>query len=503
MEFKYVVLNDAGKIKKGRLTADYRELAMDKLLDEGYVVIELSQVVESDIALRLNSVRKWLNKNVTRVFNRGIKKKQIDSLKEELDLLGYRGSDISDMLRGVSPATFDIDEFRRDVPDLDDIQVEKIRSGRLNRDRKSSLSSIGEAQFTKKIKWTRGVSDDELVLFTEMLALSLENGVDLVKALGTIQKDMKSDRLKTALDNIIYDLSNGSEFSEALSAQDTIFHEFYISLVKIGESGGSSLPGALNDLTKFLKMKRFVKTEFVKASLYPAFLFLAVSAVLVFLSVFLIPKLSDIYESFGFQLPWLTTVVFSIADHFLSIFTLMILSIVALVIAAFKVDVVRNRLSSWFDYWVLRIPVVKTMMNHLLMFQLNLTLAITLKNDIPMLDSLDLVNNVVSNKYLKKDIEKIYYDIVGGNGVADSFENREYIDSMTKMAIRSGDESGMIYEALDKMSDHYDKKLAVSIEKMVSLMTPVSLVVMGLIVGPIVIGVMLPIASLSGQISSM
>lgn len=497
------MLNSSGKMIKGRMTADYREIAMDKLVEEGYVVIELNEVVSSDIALRLNDARKWINKKLSGVFNKGIKKKQIDSLKEELDLLGYRGAEISDMLRGVSPSSFDIDEFRKDVPDLDDIQVEKIRSGRMNRDRKSSLSSIGDASFTKKVKWTRGVSDDELVLFTEMLALSLENGVDLVKALYTVQKDMKSERLKTALDNIIYDLSNGAEFSEALSAQDTIFHEFYIALVKIGESGGSSLPVALNDLTKFLKMKRFVKTEFVKASLYPAFLLVAVSAVLVFLSVFLIPKLSEIYESFGFQLPWLTTVIFSIADHFLVVFSMFLLSIIALGIAIFKVDVVRSRLSGWLDYWVLRIPVVKTMMNQLLMFQLNLTLAITLKNDIPMLDSLDLVNNVVSNKYLKKDIEKIYYDIVGGNGVADSFENREYIDSMTKMAIRSGDESGMIYEALEKMADHYDKKLAVSIEKMVQLMTPLSLIVMGLIVGPVVVGVMLPIVSLSSQISSL
>lgn len=496
-------MNEVGKVKKGRVIAEYRELAMDKLIGEGYVVIELNEVVENDIALRLNSARKWINKKLSGVFNKGIKKKQIDSLKEELDLIGYRNYEISDMLRGVSPSTFDIDEFRKIVPELDDIQVEKIRSGRTNRDRRTSLSTISEAKFTKKMKWTRGVSDDELVLFTEMLALSLENGVDLVKALYTIQKDMRSERLKTALDNVIYDLSNGSELSEALSAQDTIFHDFYIALVKIGESGGSSLPVALNDLTKFLKMRRFVKTEFVKASLYPAFLFVAVSAVLVFLSVFLIPKLSEIYESFGFQLPWLTTVIFSIADHFLVIFSMVILSLIALGISIFKVDVVRNKLSGWLDYWVLRIPVVKTMMNQLLMFQLNLTLAITLKNGIPMLDSLDLVNNVVSNKYLKKDIEKVYYDIVGGNGLADSFENREYIDSMTKMAIRSGDESGMIHEALEKMSDHYDKKLAVSIEKMVNLMTPVSLVIMGLIVGPVVIGVMLPIVSLSGQISSL
>lgn len=503
LEFKYVALSDTGKKLKGKVSAEFRDLALEKLNEEGMMVISLDEIVVSDIALKINEGRKFLNKHVGRFFSRGIKKRQVESFREELDLIGYTQDEISDLLRGVIVSTFDIDSFRDIVPTLDDIQVEKIRAGRLNRSIQSRDSGEGFIVTKKKFKWSRGVSDDELVIFTEQLSILLATDVDLRKALDTIHKNVKSDRLKSAIESVIYDLTKGSTFSDALAVHDTVFHSFYIALVKIGESSGSSLPSTLTDLTKFLKMKRFVKNEAVKASIYPAVLLFAVSLVMGFLSFFLIPKMSEIYSSFEMQLPWLTTVVFSVADNFLVIAGSVIASIVAFVVVFLKVDVVRHKLSDWFDYTVLKLPVVKDVMMHLLMFQFTLTLSITLKNDIPMLDSLDLVSNVVGNKYLKRDIESAYYDLAGGKSVSESFGVREQIDSVTKLALDAGEESGQIAQTLERMAEYYDEKLELSLAKIVQLITPISILAMGVLIGPIVIGVLLPIVTMTGQMGNL
>lgn len=498
MVFRYKGINEKGKTVRGEIEAETRKEAMADIREEGVRVLSISEKKSLGIKSMVDSFVEKDYLGINRVLGRKKRKKQLSSLEEELELMGYSERDVANMLKGYTEDNFSVDKFSEEVLSLSTIQVEKIRLGR-----KSIMDDGGSGEGGVDSKFNLGVSVEELVTFTEQLSILLSTDVELVDALETVQVNMTNKKFITIVDLVLYDLTKGSGFSESLEKHPKVFDNLYVSMVRVGESTGSELPSTLDDMVRFLKMKVRLKKEVKKAMIYPAFIGVTMIGLLFFLNFFIIPKLKEVFISMDFELPLLTQIIFKISENTGIFLGITVVVLLVIVLMFWKVRYTRDIVKGMWDRLAVKLPVLRTAMVTMLMYQLTLTMSITLRNGIDVTESLELTNKVVGNRYLKKDIEKVYYDLEKGISISEAFGDKEYVTSIVKTAMSSGEKTGRLGETLDKVSSYYEVELESTLDALVAFIVPMSIFILACLVGPFVIGVYLPIATLTEQLGSM
>jgi len=149
--------------------------------------------------------------------------------------------------------------------------------------RKESLSSqVARRRLGRDLH--NRVTDDDLVTLCQQLAVLLEAGVPLLRALEVICAQVESRRLLKALEQIRTDVQSGRSFCQALARYPTIFSNFWINVVETGEASGH-LPQTLNHLARYLERNRDLRRKAVTATVYPQVL---LAAIVVAVAVFVI-----------------------------------------------------------------------------------------------------------------------------------------------------------------------------------------------------------------------
>lgn len=500
MEFKYIAVDKKGKKVSNTIIADNRQEAISSLKSGGLRVTKLVIKKDNIIVRNMKKVSKSFGKLTFKLTGGKLKSRRLTSFKEELEMLGYEAMDISNMLRGINKDNFDVNKFKEKL-NLTDIQIEKITSGKVN---ENIITSVNLDKDKKdNFKFNFGVPMKDIITFTEMLSVLLENDVVMIDALETVQKNLSNKKLRGIVDSIIYDLTKGREFSTALAMHSDVFPPLYISMVNVGETTGSELPRALDDVVKFLKMRQQVKREVMQASIYPSFVVGALIAILVFMNFYIIPRFRELFTSMDFELPILTRFIFSISENLIFIFFGIVAVIVFAIYLLYKVEYTRQRAKTIVDYLALKTPVIKGAVLTSLMYQMTMTLSITLRNGISIQESLDLLNNVIGNKYVKKEIGEIYYSLEKGKDISDAFGEKVYVTDIVKMAISSGEKSGRLNETLGRVSVYYEKELEAKIAVLLQTIVPVSIIFLAAFIAPFIIGIYLPLISLTDQMGTM
>lgn len=498
MDFKYKAIDKKGKKTRGTVTVDTRQEAMSQLKAGGLRILELKAKKESKVTTFFKNTSNKLSFLKPKFLGVKLKKKRIESFREELESMGYDRMDITSILRGVTPFNFDLYKVKKDF-ELTDIQFEKIKSGKINKEESLANSSDKKERFNFSFR----VPTTDLVNFTEQLSILLDTNVRLDESLETIQKNMTNKKLRGVIDSIIYDTTKGKVVTDAMASHPDVFPPLYIAMVKVGEKTGSELPRALDDVANFLKMRQRIKREFLKAAIYPSFVVMALIGLLIVMNAFIIPRFREMFNNMEFELPWLTQMIFLLSENFGLIMFGSIAVIVLLVLFITKIEYNRQRVKTVIDYLSLKIPVIKGATLTSLMYQMTLTLSITLKNGIDIFESLDLINNIVGNKYLKKDINDIYYNLQKGKDISEAFGDKEHITNIVKMAVTAGDKSGKLDTTLSRVSKYYEEELETKLAMLIQTIIPVSIIFLAAIIGPFIIGLYLPMISLTQQMNQM
>ena len=498
MKFKYSGYDKSRKKITGVAEYEDRQDAVTQLKALDYRITKLEIVKENKIVELSNTVSSSVRGTVDSKFGGKKRIKQFNSFKEELDFMGF---DTTTELRNIIPSDFDVNKYK-DTYDLSDIQIEKILSGRLN-SKALVTGEIGKASKLAALNPFGRITLKDLIMFTEHLSILLATNVILIDALETIQEDMQNAKFKRVIDMILYDLNKGMEFSTALEAHPTIFTPLYISMVRVGETTGSELPNTLNDLVTFLQMNLRLQRQFILAMIYPISVLLVLVGLLTVVSKFVMPRLMTLFDGERFELPKFTSYVFMVAENIGYIFLVGFIILVVAAVLIIRVSAIRVAATKFMDVVSLRIPVLNKMVITRFMYQISLTLSITLRSGISITDALNLVHNIIGNSQLKGDINSIYYGLEKGRSIADVFREQPHLENLLKQAVAAGDKSGMLGETLGKIAKYYDGELTNRIDTLIQVLVPATIVVLALLVAPFIIGIYLPIASLTQQVSKM
>jgi len=343
----------------------------------------------------------------------------------------------------------------------------------------------------EQLGWNfRRIKTQDIVMFNVQLANMLNAGLSIISSLDTLQKQNENKRLGEVIGCVSRSVEAGESFSQALAKHPRVFPNLLVSMVKAGEAGGD-LDNILNRYAEFAEAQADLQQKIKEALYYPVILIAAATGVIVFLATVLIPKFVEIFNRAGISLPLPTIILYGMGTAIRQFWYVIILSAVLIVLGIRRY--VRTKTGKFrFDKVSLKLPILGPIVRKTCISRFARTLSTLVGSGVPILESLDIVSDVVNNQVLGQVIRQMRQSVEKGERLAESLKVSEEFPSDTVQMISVGEESGNLAKMLNKISDFYDRATGYSIKKMVASLEPILLVVMGIVVAFTMASMILP-----------
>lgn len=374
-----------------------------------------------------------------------------------------------------------------------------------------SVKSISEGAFKGKLslfdkimltfyKIKTGVSLKILVFFTRQLSTMFSAGLTIEKAITDLEKEERSPKFKKVLKHISDDIKKGFSLSESLEQHPGVFNPLFVSLVKAGEISGT-LHTVLDELADYLEKVEDTRRKVMSAMSYPIFIVVFLSLVVWGMFYYLVPMFQSVYERFNAELPMPTQVAIGISkllrENVLGTTTLLFLGLVAI----FLINLT-DRGRFVFDTMKLRVPVIGGLVRDSIMSKFARTFSILMGAGIPIMDTMELVENVVQNAVVESAIRKSRTMIKEGYSVAAAFRKTQVFPSTLLQLTSTGEETGEMDRLLAKAAQFYEKQVDAVIDRLTSLIEPLLIIIIAAVIGSIIIVIYLPIFYLGMAMSN-
>jgi len=343
----------------------------------------------------------------------------------------------------------------------------------------------------EQLGWNfRRIKTQDIVMFDVQLANMLNAGLSIISSLDTLQKQSENKRLSEVIGRVSRSVEAGESFSQALAKHPRVFPNLLVSMVKAAEAGGG-LDKVLNRYAEFAETQADLQRKIREALYYPVILIVAATGVIVFIATVLIPKFVETFNRAGINLPLPTIILYGVGTAIRQFWYVIILVGVAVVLGLKRY--VRTKAGRFrFDKVSLQLPVIGPIVRKSCISRFAHTLGTLLGSGVPILESLDIVSDVVNNQVLGRVIRQMRQSVEKGDKLAESLKVSEEFPPDTVQMISVGEESGNLERMLNKISDFYDRSTGYSIRKLVTSLEPMLLVVMGAVVAFTMASMLLP-----------
>lgn len=340
-----------------------------------------------------------------------------------------------------------------------------------------------------------GISSRLLALTTRQLATLLSSGTSLSEALAILAANTPNAKLKDIIVKVNESVTGGSSLARALEPYPDVFSSFYRGLVMAGEASGS-LDRVLPRLADYLETRAKIADDVKAALTYPALMTLVGAGVLTFLFIFVIPRITRIFEDTGSALPFITVVLIRLANVLGRWWPLIFISIGASVWAGSR------RLKSGggkelADRLVLRLPWFGPLATGFYVSTLARTLGSLLNGGVGLLKALDITSEVVGNTVFKVALTDAREECMGGASLSSSLKKHRAIPPIAAHMVNVGERSGTLGDMLLKTAEAYELEFNSGVKRTLNLLEPFLILAMGLAVGLIVLAILLPIFELN------
>jgi general secretion pathway protein F len=341
----------------------------------------------------------------------------------------------------------------------------------------------------------RGPTRGDVLQFTQQLHNLLGAGLEVDRSLAILAElsDRRAMRMITL--QVLADIRSGGSLADSLARHPLTFPKLYVQMVKAGEAGGM-VEMVLGRLATFLERAEAIREEVSSALIYPALVLLAgAGAVLVLLNVVL-PRFAGMFSDNGELLPMPTQIVLALSAFTTDYWWAMAGALVALLLAgqaALQTDAGRL---GW-DRAKLRVPVLGPLLLELEVARFARMLGTLLQSGVPILMALGIVSELVSNAAIARSLPAVHEGVKRGEGLAGPLKSTDVFPPLAVQMASVGEEAGRLEEMLLKVAEVYDQHVKTSVKKLLSLVEPTLILVLGVVVGFIVVAMLLAVFSLS------
>lgn len=342
----------------------------------------------------------------------------------------------------------------------------------------------------------KGSAKDFLIFNQEFMTL-VKAGLPILQSLEILRGRSGQGAFYGVLSDIIQEIKGGKALSAAMASHPSYFSSLYTATVRAGEQSGA-LVDVLKRLIEYQKKMLAVRRKLVSALAYPAFLVLALVAVIFIFLFYVIPNFTLMYSDFK-DLPALTSLLISFTNALSSSGTYLALLFAGAVAGA----VVWRRSPGGrraLDNAKLRVPVMRTLIIQYILSQLTRTLATMLRGGIPLVQALETTAGVIGNSVISARLLESRKLVTEGISLANAFEQAKVASDMTVRMIEVGESSGDLPQMLEDVADFYEQEVENRLTVLTTMIEPVLMLTMGVVIAFIVVALYLPIFEMGARL---
>ncbi len=345
------------------------------------------------------------------------------------------------------------------------------------------------------ISFSRGLPKAAIVLFTRELAVMLEAGQDIDRALRFLVETSDSQAARKIMQSLRDQVRGGKSMAASLAEHPKVFSRLYISLVRAGEAGGQ-LAAALSHLADLLERESKLAATVQSALIYPMLLVAASVGTIALLLIYVLPQFTPIFAQAGAKLPLQTRILIGAGDFVRDDGVLMLALSLALGAGAYRLLQVRKiRLQA--ERLQLKLPIVGLLIRRTQAAMLCRTLGTLLQNGVGLVGSLSIGHDVLSNLTAAGIVETAVSKVKEGGRVAQALSQKAFFPSQTIHLLQLGEETGRLGEMAVRAAAIHEDQIQQTVQRLVALLVPVITVVMGIVVAGIVGSLLVAMLSLN------
>ena len=326
---------------------------------------------------------------------------------------------------------------------------------------------------------TLKISKNKMLVFFHQMALMMRSGISLSIAMEVMLDSEKDKKMRSILRDISINLYNGFK----------TFPRLYINIIQAGEANGK-LDDAFDQCADLLKKELKLTGKIRGAMMYPAFLLVLTLALIIVMSIVVLPAFKGMFENFGSKLPAMTQFVMDVSDFLVNYGWLLAIVIVICVIIFM---VVRNKSYSfamWCSTVMLKIPIFGEVVRLTNVARFANMMGTLADSGVNILDSLTLSRDVIANLFMKDCLNQVIEDVKIGTPINVSMNRyKSVFDGLFTSMVRVGEESGQLSDSLRKIAGMYEEKADDATQAMTDAMTPMMTIIIGVVIGFTVIAI--------------
>lgn len=339
----------------------------------------------------------------------------------------------------------------------------------------------------------------ELLAFLEYLAGSFTAGVPLLTTLDDVPKRLRSARLKAIVVEVRMAVSEeGKSLSEAMGEHPRAFPQLLVSTIQAGEASGQ-LAFSLQQLVDYLDWQENISSSVRQATMYPIVVLVAVSLLVMGLIGFVFPRIIPILRLRQVDLPLPTRLIMS-ASLFLRHNAIEMVVVLALLVIGVLLLRRNARWRLLLDGAALKIPVIGQFMLEVNMARVVTYLSLFYKTGVDLLQSLLLVENMATNAVVARVVREARERIAGGDTIAAAFGRSPLVPVIVMRSLALGESTGRLDEALDRAKLYYGREIPAAVRRVITLIQPMMIVVLGGVILLVALAIMLPILNIYNSI---
>ena len=335
---------------------------------------------------------------------------------------------------------------------------------------------------------------EDLLAFSRQLATMLEAGVPLLRALDVIVPQVQSRQLFNILTQVRMDVQAGQSLSQSLSKHPTVFGQFWVSLVEVGEASGT-MPLVFNKLASHIEEQAAFRTMIISAVIYPSILVTACIGAIIFFALVVAPRFEEIFKSMHSQLPIMTQ-VFLAVFKFVKQHIIFLLAGVAGAFFALRAYWATFSGRLVFERFIFAIPLLGDVVKLIIVERFSAQMTILTEFGVPLLLSLEIAERGVENQTCGLLIARIREEVREGKALSDSMAKEGFFPVMAVQMLKVGEETGQLAKMFGHVATYYKNNVEAFIKRFGIIIEPFILVLMASVIGVIVVSIFLPLFKL-------
>lgn len=336
----------------------------------------------------------------------------------------------------------------------------------------------------EKRKKSKKLKTKVLVIISRQIATMLNSGISIIKCIGILQEQTEDKFLKSILFKVYGEIQKGNALSSILKEQGQTFPDLFIAMVEAGEKSGS-LDEAFGKLALHYEKERELDEKVKNAMIYPIILGIVSIGVLLVLLLYVVPNFFTLFADMLETLPWSTKFLLALSQFLIQHWPRILIGL-----GTFIASIILIKDQLWFkqyrEYVYFQLPVIGKLNKIIISARFAETLSTLYGSGLSLIECVDMGQRVINHKPLDKRLDKVKEEITVGVPLSLALKEADIFPEMLIHMVQIGEEAGQLEEILEKTAQFYTLEADSAIKKLVALLEPSMIVLLGAIVGFIV-----------------